>query len=112
MLSRYLPYSTTDEDFEAELGELVSAVDLDGESDDGDEAQGESSQEDDSQVLLDAEILVPNCASLIALTLNSASPAERDSMLLLEPELNEPGKERKACEHRKHILSTFSMLFS
>lgn len=100
------------EDFEAELGELVSAVDLDGESDDGDEAQGDGSQEDGSQILLDTEVLAPDSASLIALTLNSPSPAERDSMLLLDPELNEPGMERKACEHRKHLLSAFSMLFS
>jgi len=85
------------EDFEAELGELVSAVDLDGESDDGDEAQGDGSQEDGSQILLDTEVLAPDSASLIALTLNSPSPAERDSMLLLDPELNRGTKIMTWC---------------
>lgn len=88
------------EDFEAELGELVPAVDLDGESDDGDEVQGDGSQEDGSQILLDVEVLAPDSVSLIALALDLPSPAERDSMLLLDSELHEPGKERNACEHR------------
>ena len=95
------------EDFEEELGELVSAVDLDGESDDGEEVQGDGTLADGSQLLLDAEVLAPDSAALISLALNSPSPAERDSMLLLDPDLDEAGKVRDyTCMSSRNLVAS------
>lgn len=76
------------DDFEAELSELASKMDLDGESEDDDECQGDGTQPNGSQVLLDAHVLGPDSRTLISLALNVPSPAERDSVLLLDSELN------------------------
>ena len=89
--SEVLAFLDNQEDFEAELGDLASTVDLDGESEDDDEPQGDGTQSDGSQMLLDAQVLGPDSGALIALTLNTPSPAERDSMLLLDPELEASG---------------------
>ena len=51
---------------------------------------------DGSQVLVDAEVLAPDSGALISLALSSPSPVERDSMLLLDPDLNASGK---YCNH-------------
>ena len=67
-------------------------MDLDGKSEDEDEPEVNGSWPDGSQVLLDAEVLTPDSGALIALMLNSPSPAERDSILLLDPELNATGQ--------------------
>jgi hypothetical protein len=56
------------------------------------EFEADVSGPDGSKVLLDAEALAPDSGALIALTLNSSSPAERDSILLLDPDLNPPGQ--------------------
>ena len=80
------------EDFEAELGEQALVVDLHGESSDSNDAQGDSAQEDGSQTFLDAKVLAPDMASILALALTLPLPAERNSTLLLDPELNETGK--------------------
>ena len=87
--SKVLTLLEDQEEFEAELRELV---DLDEESEDEDEPEADGSRPDGSQVLLDAEVLTPDSRALIALTLNSPSPAERDSILLLDPELNATGQ--------------------
>ena len=86
------------EDFEAELGELASAIDLEGESNYGDEVQGDGMESDGTHLLLDSEVLAPENSIFIALALNSPSPAERDSMLLLDPELEEAGNKCEAIE--------------
>lgn len=96
--SEVLAFLDDQEDFEAEFSELASTVDLDGESEDDDEPQGDGTQPDGSQVLLDTEALGPDSGALIALVLNTPSPAERDSMLLLDPELNPSGN------HTKRVL--------
>ena len=70
----------------------MSAVDLDGESADNDEPQGDGTEPDGSQLLLDAEVIRPDSGALISLPLNTPSPAERDSMLLLDSELYLSGK--------------------
>ena len=78
------------EEFETQLGELTSfAIDLDGESEDDDEIQGDGTRSDGSQLLLNAEFLTPDGAALIAHSLNSPLPSERDSILLADSELNE-----------------------
>ena len=87
-----LTFLDDQEDFEAELGELASTVDLYGESNDSDEVQGDGAFEDGSQCLLDAEVLAPDSGALIALALNSPSPAERDTVLLFDSDLNNPCK--------------------
>ena len=61
-------------------------VDLDGESMDEDEPMGDGVRSDGSQILFDAEVLAPDSGALISLTLNSPLPAERDSILLLDPD--------------------------
>ena len=90
------------EEFEAELGELV---DLDGESEDEDEPEVDGSRPDGSQVLLDAEVLASDSEALIALTLNSPLPAKRDSILLLDPELKATGQICVSHEHKYDIDS-------
>ena len=107
--SEVLAFLEDQEEFEAELGELV---DLDGESEDEDEPEADGSRPDGSQVLLDtevlttdAELLTPDSGALIVLTLNSPSPAERDSILLLDPELNATGRICVSHEHKYDIDS-------
>ena len=79
------------EDLEEELGAQTCTVNLDTESDDDDQAQGDGTQFDSSQVLVDAQVLGPESGSMMSLVLNSPLPAERDSMLLLDPDLIAPG---------------------
>ena len=74
------------EDFETELGEEMSMLNLDGESEDNDEPLGDGTQLDGCQLLLKSEVLALNSGAL-SLSLFTPSPAERDSILLLDPEL-------------------------
>ena len=79
------------EDFEGELGGQACTVDLHAESDDDDEAQGDGTESDGSQVLLDDRVLCPESGPIMSLMLNTPSQAESDCMLLLIPDLNVPG---------------------
>ena len=95
--SEVLAFLEDQEEFEVELGELVEP---DGESEDKDQPEADDSRPDGSQVLLDAKVLTPDSGALIPLTLNSPSPAERDSILLLDPELNATGQICVSHEHK------------
>ena len=88
-VSKVLALLDDQEQFEAELGEFV---DMDGESEDEDEPEADGSRPDGSPVLLEAKVFTPDSGALIALTLNSRSSAERDSILLLDQELNATGQ--------------------
>ena len=79
------------EDLEEELGAQVCTVDLFAKSDDDDQAEGDGTQSDGCQVLVDAQVLGPESGPVMSLVLNSTSPAARDSMLLLDPDLSAPG---------------------
>ena len=85
--SEVLAFLEGEEDFEDELSERSFLVDLDGESDDDDKAEGDGNWSDSSQVLVDTEIVTPDSGALISLVLNSPAPAERDSMLLQDTDL-------------------------
>ena len=88
-VSEMLALLDDQEQFEAELGEFM---DLDGESEHEDKPEADGTRPDGSPVLLEAEVVTPDSGTLIALMLDSPSPAERDSMLLLDPELNTIGQ--------------------
>ena len=90
------------EQFKAKLREFVH---LDEESKNEDEPEVDGSWPDGSQVLLEAEVLTPDSRALIAMTLNSPLPAERDSILLLDPELNATGQICVLHEHEYNINS-------
>ena len=79
------------EELEDELDTQASAVDLDAESDDGDEAQGDGTLSDGSPTLIDDEFISPESISILSQVLNSPSPAERDSALLLDADFNDQG---------------------
>ena len=74
--SEVLTFLEDQEEFEVELGELVEP---DGKSEDKDQPEADGSRLDGSQVLLDAKVLTPDSGAFITLTLNSPSPAERET---------------------------------
>ena len=67
--------------------ELGSSVDLDAESEDEDLPEGDFLTADGTQSLIQPEILINESSLMISGTLCSPEAAERDSVLLLDPDL-------------------------
>ncbi len=76
------------EECEDSVRNLVSSLDLDAESEDGDNPEGDGTLEDGSVMLIPPEFLNPGAMELIFHTINATSPAERDSLLLEESEFS------------------------
>ena len=74
--------------FEDEFGDQAFSVDLDGESEDGEEPEGDFTSLDGAQQLIAVEYLAPESAVVFSQS-QDLPPAERDSMLLLDPEIND-----------------------
>lgn len=72
---------------EAFEDELASTVDLDGESDGEDCPEGDFLDLDGNQLLLQPEVLASQSSLLISQALSCPQPAERDSILCLDPDL-------------------------
>ena len=74
--------------FEDEFGDQAFSVDLDGESEDEGEPEGDFISPDGTQQLIPAEYLAPESAVVFMQSLD-LPPAERASVLLLDPEVND-----------------------
>ena len=79
-MSEVLAFLADRKEFEYELCEVASMVDLDGESEDKNEQWGTVLGLTAPQMLLDAEVLASDSGALISLMLNSPSPAKRDGL--------------------------------
>ena len=77
-----------DEECLDEAVNLIGSADLEGESEDKDSPQGDGFLEDGSTLLVPSECLAPGGLEILQ-TLEPTTPAERQSLLLQDPEFSE-----------------------
>ena len=78
-----------DELFEAEIDPADRVVDLDGESEDEFAPEGDFVDRSGIQALVPDSLLAPDSGAILALAMDHSTPAERDSLLLVDPDCTE-----------------------